>query len=49
MRAGVAELVRTRQTTQENTVGLDMCSLGKIQVIEYQNLPSVTLHCQAML
>ena len=49
MRAGVAELVRTRQTIQQNTVGLDICLLGKIQVIEYQNLPSATLHCQAML
>ncbi len=29
MPAGVAELAPTRQTTQENTVGLDICMGGE--------------------
>ncbi len=32
--AGVAELAPTRHTTQDNTVGFDICTDGKVQVVE---------------
>ncbi len=49
--AGIVELTPTRQTTQENNVGLDICTGGKVQVVRYKwlQMPSVFLQCQAML